>query len=725
MVNFIDCGKREFINRVKSKKVYCFGAGKYLNKFIDGNYNVNISAVIDNYQYAERQSININSKPVKIISLYDFLKSYDNTCVIIITCLSFDEIIQQLDSIEKLNGMDCYIEYFINNYTEKTYVNIDYTFKKKLIPKKIHYCWFGKKEIPDEYQRYIESWKKYCPDYDIIRWDETNYDIHKNLYVRQAYEHKQWAFVSDYARVDILYHEGGLYFDTDVELVRSFDNLLTWRMFCGFESNEYVSWGLGFGSVKNEPLLQEVLNVYDNLTFLKNDKSFNIITCPIIQSSILEKYGFQMNGQFQEKNNIAVYPKEYFAPISYIRGFGGVSDHAYSIHHFSASWTNSKHKAAKFDIEKKIEKVRNREKHILSSDIAVKDKFQIWECIGSSNTAGGRAPADIKNILTELGYYAVNVHPYKGEEGSDDWGWSQRRLEQDWGHCFETIPEHSILLLQYPFCQKQDIRNSMLLRLKTEKKVRIIVFVHDVEVLRKIFLDKSAEEDFNFILRLADIFIVHNMKMLTYFTELGISSNRLIPLHVFDYLLKSQKKTVVFEKSITIAGNLQITKSPYIEQLSRLAPLKVHLYGPNYEGKNAADNINYHGSYSSDEIPQILDRGFGLVWDGDSLEGCFGDTGEYLRYNNPHKLSLYLAAGIPVIIWKDAAESFFVKENNLGIIVNSLYEIPSILAEMNEETYKEYLCHVNIISERIIHGYYTKKALKSAEGILSTMKTII
>ena len=726
MINFIDCGKSEFIDRTKNKNVYCFGAGKYLNEFIAGNYDVHISGIIDNYQYAQKPSINMNNTQVKVISLDDFLKIYDKKCVIIITCLSFDEIIQQLDSIEKLNGMDCYIEYFIKNHTEETCVNIDYTAKKQLIPKKIHYCWFGQNEIPDEYQRCIESWKKFCPDYEIIRWDETNYDVHKNLYVHQAYEHKQWAFVTDYARVDILYHEGGLYFDTDVELIRSFDNLLTWRMFCGFESNEYVAWGLGFGSVKEEPLLQDVLNVYNHITFINSDKSFNTTTCPIIQSNVLEKYGFKMNGQFQEKDNIAIYPKEYFAPISYIRGFGGITDNTYSIHHYSASWTNSNHKAHRLDLEKKIETVRNRKAPSLvsSSDAAVKNKFQIWECIGSTNTAGGKAPADIKNILLQLGYYAVNIHPYKGEKGSADWNWSQRRLEQEWNHCFEIIPERSILFLQYPFCQEQDIRNSILLRLKTEKNVRIFVFIHDVEALRKIFLDKSKEEDFHFILQLADIFIVHNTKMLTYFTELGVSSNRLIPLRIFDYLLKKQEKNIIFERSITIAGNLQTVKSPYIGKLSCLAPLKVHLYGPNYENQKAARNINYHGSYSSDEIPQILNRGFGLVWDGDSLDGCFGDTGEYLRYNNPHKLSLYLASGIPVIIWEHAAEASFVKENNVGITVNSLYEVSTILAEMNENIYKEYLHHVKIVSEKIIHGYYTKNSLKKAETIIFSQQNI-
>lgn len=260
MINFIDCGKSEFIDRTKNKNVYCFGAGKYLNEFIAGNYDVHISGIIDNYQYAQKPSINMNNTQVKVISLDDFLKIYDKKCVIIITCLSFDEIIQQLDSIEKLNGMDCYIEYFIKNHTEETCVNIDYTAKKQLIPKKIHYCWFGQNEIPDEYQRCIESWKKFCPDYEIIRWDESNYNIYKCQYMNEAYKEKKWGFVSDFARLDIVYKHGGIYLDTDVELIKSYDELLYQPAFCGIEASRKIAIGLGFGAIKKHPVIKGLLD---------------------------------------------------------------------------------------------------------------------------------------------------------------------------------------------------------------------------------------------------------------------------------------------------------------------------------------------------------------------------------------------------------------------------------------------------------------------------------
>ena len=129
-----------------------------------------------------------------------------------------------------------------------------------MIPKIIHYCWFGGNEIPEHDKKCIESWKKYCPDYKIIRWDESNYDYKKNSYMREAYEAKKWGFVPDYARLDIVYEHGGIYLDTDVELVKNIDELLEHKAYMGFEvGGEFVSPGLGFGAEKNFPLFKKMM----------------------------------------------------------------------------------------------------------------------------------------------------------------------------------------------------------------------------------------------------------------------------------------------------------------------------------------------------------------------------------------------------------------------------------------------------------------------------------
>ena len=120
-----------------------------------------------------------------------------------------------------------------------------------MIPKKIHYCWFGNNPLPEKDRKCIESWKKYCPNYEIIRHDENNYDISKNKYMKQAYESKKWGFVPDYARLDIIYNEGGIYLDTDVELTKNLDELLKYDAYMGFEDDIHVSPGLGFGAIKH------------------------------------------------------------------------------------------------------------------------------------------------------------------------------------------------------------------------------------------------------------------------------------------------------------------------------------------------------------------------------------------------------------------------------------------------------------------------------------------
>lgn len=723
MVNFIDCGRQEFISRTKGKRVYCFGKGRYLNDFTGEKYGIKIEGIIDNYRYLDLKPVIMEDYVVEILSIEKFKKICDCNCAVVITCFSFEDVLSQLDSIEEFCGMDCYIEPFIRHYTEHSQISFIHNYKEQLIPKKIHYCWFGGKEIPEEYKKNIESWGKFCPDYEIIRWDETNYDVHKNTYIGQAYDNKKWAFVSDYARTDILYHEGGIYFDTDIEVIKSFDEFLVWRMFCGFEDLGIIAWGLGFGTVKKEPILKDVLDIYENMVFVLDDGRFNMVTCPIIQTDVMKKYGFEPNGLFQERDRVAVYPKEFFAPISYIRGFGRITDNTHSIHQYAASWTNAGQVRTRLEMEKKIAQVRARSKHSIINQKHGKKaeayRFQLWECINDFETAGGKAPNDIKDIAVDMGYHILDIHPREGLVGSERWKWSSNRLADDWKRFFHIIPEQAIIFLQYPFNQIQQERHEVLMRLKAEKNVRLVLFIHDVEALRYNNAENWDKSDLSDVLRLTDVLIVHNERMKRFFIGKGFCEKRIVCLGVFDYLCEKKQQVILFEKSIVIAGNLEKRKSAYIEKLFELSPLKIYLYGHNYMEEPGKDNnIIYHGAFSSRELPQILEGGFGLVWDGDQLETCSGVTGEYLKYNNPHKLSLYLAAGIPVIIWKEAAEASFVEENGLGVTVSSLFEVNDILNEVKEETYNMYLQNVQVVSEKIVKGYYTKRAIEEAENIL-------
>ena len=171
--------------------------------------------------------------------------------------------------------------------------------EKVNIPRVIHYCWFGGNPLPEEAKKCIESWKRYCPDYEIIRWDESNYDVNSCAYIQEAYQAKKWAFVSDYARFDILYHHGGVYFDTDVELVASIEDILEKGAFLGVEQpigddlSIKVAPGLGMAAEAGHPLYRQILNMYGDLHFLHPDGSPNQITVVKYTTDLLLSYGLQ------------------------------------------------------------------------------------------------------------------------------------------------------------------------------------------------------------------------------------------------------------------------------------------------------------------------------------------------------------------------------------------------------------------------------------------------
>lgn len=211
-----------------------------------------------------------------------------------------------------------------------------------MIPKLIHYCWFGGKEKPDSVKQCIESWKKYCPDYEIREWNESNFDIQANDYCREAYEAKRWAFVADYARLYVLYEYGGIYMDTDVEVVRPFDPLLNRNGFLCFENDDNVSIGT-FGVAKHLLLVNDFLQPYKGRHFKRDDGSFDMTTnLKIITQVLVERYGISLNGKEQVlSGDILVLPMEAFIAKSYLTGWIMRDENTYAIHHYSATWRDA------------------------------------------------------------------------------------------------------------------------------------------------------------------------------------------------------------------------------------------------------------------------------------------------------------------------------------------------------------------------------------------------
>lgn len=206
-----------------------------------------------------------------------------------------------------------------------------------MIPKVIHYCWFGGNELSELGNRCIASWKELCPDYEIVRWDETNYDVNKNEYMKKAYENKKWAFVSDYARLDIIYRYGGIYLDTDVELIKSIDELLENKAFMGIGCTGGVSTGLGFGAEPGVQIIGDMRDSYDGISFINEDGTLNTVPCVKYQTELLEQHGFVNEDKLQSVGDILIYPTEYFCPMHYKTGELNVTDKTYSIHHYEST----------------------------------------------------------------------------------------------------------------------------------------------------------------------------------------------------------------------------------------------------------------------------------------------------------------------------------------------------------------------------------------------------
>ena len=217
-----------------------------------------------------------------------------------------------------------------------------------MIPRTIHYCWFGGNPLPKRVKHCMESWKKYCPDYEIIRWDEHNFDVNYNQFTQDAYKDGKWAFVSDVARLYIIYHYGGIFLDTDVELIGPLDPFLTNYAFMGTEPNGRVATGLGFGAEKEAAVIREMLEEYDRIPFNVS----NPPDCPRMTTAFLSRYGYSEKRQIQTIRDITVYPPEYFGTADWVTGRIRKTENSAAVHHYMASWT-----AMNWKYKKKLRKL--------------------------------------------------------------------------------------------------------------------------------------------------------------------------------------------------------------------------------------------------------------------------------------------------------------------------------------------------------------------------------
>lgn len=228
-----------------------------------------------------------------------------------------------------------------------------------MIPKIIHYCWFGRGKKPALAERCIASWKRYLPDYEIKEWNEDNFDIHCTPYVEEAYRVRKYAFVSDYARFWILYHYGGIYFDTDVEVIKPLEGVISKGCFMGVEDNGldhsetqrplhdgeyYVNPGLGIGAEPGMEVCREMLDSYEHSHFVLADNKLNMDNVVARMTRILFAHGLQITDQIQIVDGFIIYPKDYMCPVCTTDGHLRITDNTFSIHHYAASWTSPTHR---------------------------------------------------------------------------------------------------------------------------------------------------------------------------------------------------------------------------------------------------------------------------------------------------------------------------------------------------------------------------------------------
>lgn len=208
-----------------------------------------------------------------------------------------------------------------------------------MIPKKIHYCWFGGNPLPEKAKKCIKSWEKFFPDYEIIEWNEDNFDVNYNNYTQQAYKSKKYAFVADVARLYVVEKQGGIYLDVDVEIIKKFDDILNCESFFGLEEKGKVATGLGFGAEKHSKIVKQLLNDYNNISFVNEDGTLNLTPCPEINSKVFAEYGFKLdNKKNEEIDKIKVYKTEYFNPLENSTGRLKKTNNTHSIHWYAKSW---------------------------------------------------------------------------------------------------------------------------------------------------------------------------------------------------------------------------------------------------------------------------------------------------------------------------------------------------------------------------------------------------
>lgn len=342
-MEIVNCDLNQFYALMETRKLYCFGGGRYAeaccNVIIDDGYGNHIEAFADNNEKLWGSDFALGNFKRQIISPDELKNRMDKESCVLICCADVAGVYSQLEKMDKLKFTKVFMWQLIlsEEYGKGTY---DGNFRKSdriLIPKKIHYCWFGGKPLSDNTKRFIENWRVKCPDYEILEWNETNYNYTRNRYMDQAYQHGYFGFVADCARLDIIYHEGGIYLDTDVEIIKNLDELLCQNGFAGINMRRYVNLGGGFGARKELPIIKKLLDYYDDKVF-EIDGKLDLTACDLHQYRVLRKLGFKCSNRYQEIESLSIYPTTILEGRNSYFNKMYINTNTFLVHHQNLSW---------------------------------------------------------------------------------------------------------------------------------------------------------------------------------------------------------------------------------------------------------------------------------------------------------------------------------------------------------------------------------------------------
>lgn len=345
-----NCTVQELAEIGNEKRIFCFGASfmpqEICEEYGEYGFEDKFDYFVDNSPQKQGTVYRLQGKEIQVLSVNELISAITDNDLILITSKYYVEIYEQLEQVPELEEVSCYVWPAIAPAYKS-----DRDFFRKIkaiekegaqIPRKIHYFWMGGNPIPALEQKCIDSWKRVCPDYEIVLWNEDNYDVAKCPYMKQAYESKKWGFVPDYARLDVIYRYGGIYLDTDVEVIKRFDPLLNLEGFVGFESKGLVAFGQGFGAKKGNRMIRAMRDRYEDLRFRLDNGECDLTASTFIQTETLQRFGLEKNNQVQVLDDLAILPKECFCPDNNL--IPHVTANTFSIHHFSGSWTSEKNK---------------------------------------------------------------------------------------------------------------------------------------------------------------------------------------------------------------------------------------------------------------------------------------------------------------------------------------------------------------------------------------------